>query len=303
MTTKLLLFSALVLIISTTLFITQTKSVSAAELKASPAVIEQVVQPGVSYTVQVTLENTDDKPRPIQIDFRNPVDESGLLLASDYAASSWLNYTERGFILSAGERRELIIEIRVPENVSSGGKYANIIIRSLALSTTPQANISSVVPEIQIPVLLTVPGAINEDMQVEVIEEAPFFIDQNSSVTSKIRVKNTGNIHNLVTPTFLISDYQGDTITYDAPPAVLIPGTATVFEVEWTSPSERGIFKESATISFGSPTNTVSTDENIFISGINLKNVLVVAMLVWIGIYLVSRRNNIQQAFKVLLKG
>ena len=301
-TTRLLLSLALALIISAFVpyFIVSTK---AAELRANPAIIERVVRPGEQTSVTITVENTNDQPLPMQIEFLNPTDRFGAIVNDDYLAAGWLSSNVDSLIIPENDSTQIAFTINTPQDAVSGGKYANIVLKTLRLDGDKNVNSSIVIPEIQIPVLLTVPGEIYEDANINLAKNSPLTVSPNSEVTSVVEVENTGNIHNLIQPKIVIRQNDEIVAEYKSNASIVIPGTSEKFEITWTAPNQNGLYSESAELLFGSPTTELKTAAKTFVVGPSLKNIFIVGLLSWTILYIFPRRKNIAQSIKVLLRG
>lgn len=267
----------------------------------SPAIVEQVLTPGQETNFTITISNNYEKPRPIIITVQKPQNQDGSFVSEKYLASDWIDVSEESFVIPSGVTKKVTFTVSTPAEEEGGGRYANIIFRTLQLSNESTNSGSSVVPEIQVPVLLTVPGDIVEQMEVSLKRDNRLFIGASTEHMTEVYVYNSGNIHNIISPEFTItSKHDDDVDSHTFTPTVLLPGASRTFPVLWTSPSDAGVYYEEATVSYGTPSKVEKSEKHLFISGQPLSRILSMALLTWLILFIYFNHSKLRRAFYIL---
>lgn len=274
------------------------------ELSVSPAIIDAPAAAGerVEKTLQIT--NRSLQALPISIEPQAAIIEGTLIedrVITRFDVSEWIDVSSDTEIYAPGETKKLTFSVTVPFSAAAGGYYAQLSLRSLALESPNQISAGLVFPEITVPVLVTVPGEINE--QISLPDDShifPFYANQAIGQVVDIRVHNTGNVHNLVTPQVKLkkrhSDYE---ITVPLQAAVLLPGTERVFSFPLPELAS-GRYDVRLHLTGGSRSQqVVSTAESLLV-GPSLSRILQTGLIVWAVAFSYHNRMRIKRAYKEL---
>ncbi len=232
---------------------------------------------------------------------QKPQNQDGSFLKDDYIASDWVDVNKQSFVIPSGEQKVVTFTVSPPEDETSGGRYANIIFRTLQLAGDNSSSGGLVLPEIQVPVLLTIPGDIVEQLDVKLLQGSSFFTAKESKLTSEVYVYNSGNIHNLIQPEFIVENAGGAVIeSQQVTPTVILPGAERTFPVEWVSPESAGVYYGKAQVQFGSPRETVISEKNLFINGQPLSHLIFALIGTWTSLYVFFNYKRLYYAFYIL---
>lgn len=298
---KRILFLALLLIISSFCF--HTPHIGASELQVRPAIVEQVLQTGEINSFTISIANPNNQPQPVVVTVQDPINQDGTFVSDTYLATDWISTSEEYVIIPANSFKDIVFNVDVPKESSSGGRYANLVFRTLQLEGVQNNQSSLIFPEIQVPVLFTIPGDINELMSVNLIEKSPKFIAPKSEITSRIEVINNGNIHNIISPKLILNKSSVPIKNLSTSPTIILPGSSKQFTINWTSPSEKGKLTEYAEVSFGTPNQLSVSESNTIYNGQTLTTLVITALATWTVMFLWPRKKNLLSASKILLKG
>lgn len=272
------------------------------QLVVTPAIIDAPAIAGETTKRTIQITNNNDFALPISIEAQAAVIDGEPLegVSSDrYDVSRWVSFEEETYIFESGETRQIPFTITPPFTALSGGHYAQISIRGLALeSSSGQQGL--VFPEIGIPLLVTVPGEILEDARVQDVSLFPRFVTPKEPIDIEIPVENTGTVHNLVRAKIII-EKNGSIITeQELSPAIVLPGTRRIFRGKW-QPDRYGQLDAYVELAYGSDQKIEKSEVEQVIITPPLLYLFMLGILVWVGAYLWPRRQNIAAAFKTIV--
>lgn len=269
----------------------QTPAQNEEKVVISPARVEKELHPGEKshFNIKVTNGKSVEKKFFIKLsEFGADEDESGKPIFSDrpisaHSAFGWFKFPVESITIPSNARREIPVDIEVPENAESGGYYHAIILTEEDPAVKEKGPTVGVVQEVGTLVLIKVPGLIRESGKVkEVVPEKSIFWSQPIKIFT--RFENTGNIH--IKPTGLIEIYnmfgqKEEVMQINSSFSNVLPGTARRFENTW-SPSKLffvlpafGRYKVVSLVSYGLPT-VVSKVEPFYFWLIPIKFILVI---------------------------
>lgn len=271
-------------------------------LSVAPAIIEVASQRGEKVSQVLTIRNGDSDPVPVDIEIQSLLRVSELQVARDpYDAKTWLSLDKESLVLAGNSLEKVALEIHVPDNASPGGHYAQLSVRGLSLQT--QTTASVVIPELIVGVYITVAGDIQESFEVESSSVAPLRTGAGEQITSNVSIKNTGNVHNLVSPTLTLFKNNQRVVSYMAEPYAVLPESSKEFEIIWKAPLERGEYEVQLEASYGSPRVTlIDQQQNLYVTHHPL--LIILSMLVGlVVVYVIEHRKYLKAAYRVLLRG
>lgn len=167
--------------------------------------------------------------------------------------SDWIDIDKKQFVLSERlQVEEITVTIRIPDYAEPGGKYGVVWVSNRdgaseleKLSEEEQGAASAANADVGIPILLTVSGNLNKDIEVErlfttniVGTEQSLFLDSHP-VNAVVQFKNNGNVH--VAPRGRVYFHTGDNFvqdpfaSFDLNPneLVVLPGSSRQFTFTW----------------------------------------------------------------------
>jgi len=187
-------------------------------IKVQPAVIEDMAEPGETYSFTIRVTNVDNIEKTFFLVKQNikSVNEDGLPVfadeqeETDYELSSWIDLPYESVDVPGGESREVPFSIKVPDNASPGSHFGGIFfdLKPPKLRTTG-AGIGFRVGSI---ISLRISGEVVEDVRLREFTAGKLIFD-SPNVDFKIRVENLGN--SLIRPHGLleITDMRGKQVS------------------------------------------------------------------------------------------
>ncbi len=260
--------------------VAQTPSPIEEKVVVSPARVEKELRPGdkVRFNLKVTNDKLLEKKFFVKLsEFGASEDETGKPTFSERPTSShtafdWFKFPIPAIVIPSHARREIPIEIEVPENAESGGYYQAIILSEEDPILREKGPTVGVTQEIGTLVLIKVPGLIREAGTLkEVFPERFIFWSQPIKIFT--RFENTGNIH--IKPTGLIEIYnmfgqKEEVAQINSTFNNVLPGTVRKFENNW-SPAKLlfvlpaiGRYKVVSLVSYGLPSVTSKAEPFYF---------------------------------------
>lgn len=204
------------------------------DLALTPAILEEVVAPGARLETAVVVSNRAMAPLAVRAvvraqagDQRNPVPAN-----PGYDASKWITPQEPTFVLGPGEQRSKTISILAPPEATPGGHYAAVFFEPVKRPTDPAGGGALVSGGVGVRILVTVPGAIVENITVEGPVKLPF-ISIGSKVNAKLLIRNAGNVHLLPDGHLNVTDRRGRSVRQvQLPPQLVLPETERTMNID-----------------------------------------------------------------------
>lgn len=279
----------------------QTADKQAQALAVSPAIIEEVLEPGSKTEGSVLVTNIANVPVPIKASVAGfvpneelPADPEGI-----YRAQSWFDIEEPDFILQPRESHKVEYTITTPEQASPGGHYATIYFQSLIPAEAVSEERLYLSGRIGVLAFLVVKGDIVEKGRIEDFSADRF--QSGDTVGFDLAIKNQGNVHLLPSGSVYIYDWHGKQIAkLPLKPGMVLPGTARVFKLEWKKDSRRGKFTANAELTYGSDGRTLKSREVTFYAIPSLSLIITVALVIIAAIPVYFGRRRILTATRIL---
>lgn len=217
---------------------------ASAGLGVSGAIIERTVDPGETFTHEMSISSDSaSPPMDLTVDIlgmNQTIDGENIELKDDedvapYSARAFLKATPTSFHLEPGESQKVIVEGKIPNNSRPGGRYALIDIHSLPIGN----GTVGIIVAVEVPVRLTISGPSLENAgRIEDLRlEEP--------VTTKLQnisliFRNTGNCHYKAIANAVLKDIRGSAIANASAPmsSYIIPGTSRIFQISAASKKE-----------------------------------------------------------------
>lgn len=175
-------------------------------LKVSPVRLDVKMDPGVTQSLSIIIENISDVSGKLKVsvnDFVAGGDESGrpniILNDNEYAPSHSLKRMIAkvpNFTIGPREKKEVKIPVTVPRDAPGGGYYAAVRFSPADSESDQTLSLSASVGTL---VLLTVNGDLKEELSLESLDArkkdqpGTFFTD-HKDIQAAVRFKNTGNV-------------------------------------------------------------------------------------------------------------
>lgn len=268
-------------------------------IAVSPAIIEGVIKPGEKLKRKITIANSSDSPVPVIYEVSNPMVQDSTALPNEYNATEWTELSKEQAIIPAETSVTLSVTFSPPVGNSDGGRYTNITIRTLQLEQS-DLSATSIIPEISVPVLLTVGDDLRELMSTNIVSAGPVMTTPGSDVESVITVANDGNIHNLVSTRFDISRRDSVVASETLRPAIVLPGTTRTFQITRRTPERRGVLSHQVELTYGSPKQLVTSSKVKTHNGPSLSSILATCLCTLFALFLARNHQNVKKAAAIL---
>ncbi len=275
------------------------------EIAVTPAVVDIPVEPGMSFDSAIRVRNGSDQSLPISVIAQSLIvdDEPlGSINRGRYDVSSWIRFKSSSLLLEPGGSQLVEFTITVPQDASPGGHYAQINMRALQLEKELVSDNTTIIfPEVSVPVILTVPGEINEDVLIVNTDLVPTIISPGSQLQTEVVIENNGNIHNVVRPElFVFSDDSEKPFLYTSEPSVILPQTTKTVPIDWTAPALSGVVRAEIRMTFGTDTQMVKTETDTYIATMNVRSHIALAVATWLVVYIYIHRLNVTPSLRAL---
>ncbi len=170
-----------------------------AGLRVSGAILVTDVSPGETITHQMGVSIRDSDAAMDML-----VDVKGL---GEYSAKDFIAVDKTSFHLEPGGSQDLVVTIRVPQDVSAGGRYAIVYVHSVP---TGEGQVGTAVA-VNVPIYLTIKGSqlIHTGKITELIIGKAV---SGQPVDIFTTLENTGNHHFKVKGEVAVSDASGETL-------------------------------------------------------------------------------------------
>lgn len=209
-------------------------------LSVSPAIVDNTVDPGASFTVPITLANITERAVPIEVSkTRLETDQvPNPAFAGRYDVSSWLAPDTDGFLLQSQANHTINIKVDVPLNAEPGGHYGTIYFGALTPASAQNAGKTVLNARVGVVFLLTVRGDVNAGARLSGPIETKTVQWDAGATNFHFGLQNTGNVHFQPQGQLVVKDLFGRKVkSLPLKPGVVLPGAELKYDVAW----ERGV--------------------------------------------------------------
>lgn len=239
-------------VVSTHSTIAQQAS-SKSALAVSPAINEQVLDPGKPSTTTVRVTNITRVPLPIKSSVKNLILNEQLPSGASkqiYDASAWFTVNPADFILQPNETKSVTVTINTPSQATPGGHYATVYFQPLVPEEALSPSTTYLNARVGVLSFLIVKGDIHERAGVAGLGVPK--LQQFGPIQIRVPVRNEGNVHVLPKGTVTIKDYRGRNVaSLPLSKGMVLPNTTRSFYVNWNNKGSIGPFTISAEIRYG----------------------------------------------------
>jgi len=222
----------------TSLHLSPAAVADGAGLKVWPVKTEKALNGGDAFRETLTVQNLNGEPlllRLYTMDF--DVDSQGGYSFLEpghesYSCARWLGLAETEFELGPGEKREVGVEISVPEVVECGDHYGAVLCEACSVDGEEVGGVG-VTARVASVFYITVPGmgpgsvvACAEISQLRL----PGWVE-NGPVDVAVVLSNTGDVHVDVAAEIAFQDFRGRVFsTVDLGQTTILPGNERVLQ-------------------------------------------------------------------------
>jgi hypothetical protein len=296
--------SFLTVILLTFLFTITALAQQETTISVSPAIVDLPLQKGQSGNAMITIRNGGEFALPISATVQSLFQEDEIISKNDKKASDasdWIKLSDNEFLLAEKEVKKLPITINVPETATSGGHYAQIAIRGLSLERSFESGTSIVLPEVVVTVLITIAGDTTTAVDISKKRILPLFVTPSTDYIARFTVANNGNIHDLLTPVFVVKKNGDEIYRQILTSKISLPNSEKVFNETLQLPDDYGVYQTFIEIMYANGHKiTTSPTETVVITP-PLVLILIVGLLTVLVLYVYHHRQFIGLAMKVLV--
>jgi len=169
-----------------------------------------------------------------------------------YSCAAWLSMEETEFNLAAGESKNVIVTISVPQELEPGGHYAALFFEMVPPEA--QSGVSVAVAG-RIPSLfyITIPGVTGADIitNAEIASLLLPSVVEKGSIEVGVTVRNTGNVHLPIAAKAYFTDFRGREVgELDLGQVIILPNSERVIKATWEGAPFIGKVKTSIVIGY-----------------------------------------------------
>jgi len=210
----------------------------ASNIELSPAKINEVVEPGTTFTQTFRVGNYSGSDQTLHIFMRdftvineqgtpdffenNQLDEE----ARRFALSQWVELPTDSINVKNNTVAEIDAIIKVPEDAEAGGHYGAFFVQTQA----PEAQGTAIGSVVQITslMLINVPGDIEENIIIKkAFTDKSMYFEDAPKITFVTLLENEGSVHGIPAGAFYVSGGKGaknKSIIYNQSQGAVLPG-------------------------------------------------------------------------------
>ena len=169
-------------------------------LGISPLTFELSGSPGEVIENFIKVYNPTDNVIGIRMQIQDiaPAGEEGFITVEPaetetYSLASWIKTEPTELDLQPKEEKYVKFTLTIPENAEPGGHYGTVLASTISISG-PEATGALIIPRIGSLVLLTIPGAMKENLIVKDFSLPHRYFSQGP-ITFSIKLENKGTVH------------------------------------------------------------------------------------------------------------
>lgn len=223
-------------------------------LTISPAIIDNTVDAGMSFSVPITLGNITKRAVPIEVTKgRLETDQSpDAANQGKYDISPWFDISETNFLLPAQDRKTVDVTVNVPKNAEPGGHYATVFFGALAPNDNAGSGATLLNARVGVVFLLTVRGDVHAGAAVDgSIHTKGLQLDAGATPFD-FTLRNTGNVHFQPQGKLVIKDLFGRKVKeIPLPIGIVLPGAEKKYDLSWERGVRPGIYSASIKVDTG----------------------------------------------------
>lgn len=233
----------------------QESAASASALAVSPAILEQVLEPGKPAAFTLQVSNITNFPLPVKAMVRNFVVQSPDLEKTERErldASQWFTIQEPDFILQPKQTRTVKGILQPPADAEPGGHYATIYFQPLIPQQALSPATAYMNSQVGVLAFLIVKGDITRTVEYANNLHAPNLV-QGGPVNFTFSLRNTGSVHAMPTGKLSLYDSQGRLAHQLALPInVILPDGTKEYTLAWENAPAIGMYRAELEVTYSS---------------------------------------------------
>lgn len=272
-------------------------------IKISPLIFNIELSPGKTYHYKLTIENLTKAPLPVRASLENfaTTDEEGGYNFQNNKPNpllSWIKLSQNEMLLPARSKQTINVTVSIPQKVSLGGYYGILFLEPLVSQKTINGNLISA--KVGTLFLANI-GVTAKDTKAEVLTLNLPLITENHSLPLLLRVQNNGLNHFSAKPTLELKPLFGKKETIDIEEKFVFPGKVRRWEQDLSLKNKwRGIYKATLRVSTG---EGKYIEKSSYVISFPVSKVLLIFFIITICIFILTRKQRVSKAIRILLKG
>ncbi len=240
------------------------QSKAAVSLRVTPAILSLEAEPGATGEQPIAISNEGTEAVEIVTGVEPYQGATGM-----YSAVDWIKVEPATFTLNAGESREAMVQIEVPDDLDAGGRYALVTFTSGG-GGGDEGSGASVAAKLGAAILLVVDGKGDLTESAELAGFGPV-LEPDGRVGFRALLSNSGNVH--LRPSGGVEILGADGVPYGSleipEERTVLPGNEALLSAVGSLPvDENATYTASAEIHFGE--DGVATGEVSFAPTVDL---------------------------------
>ncbi|MBR3180516.1 hypothetical protein IKF63_00325 [Candidatus Saccharibacteria bacterium] len=255
---KTILKILILLLFSLIIFRPSPVKAAGAVMKISPVATEVYIKAGKAQNYQFTLENTGDEDFSFKL-YTGPYNVTNENYDADLSSETSYNQIQRwitfqddsgSFVreptlsLKAGEKRNIIYRVSVPEGFPEGGQYCVIYAESVSDGDSGNDNLSvGLDSHSRVSLIILGHGHGNTENIAEITDFSLTKFFTMGNIEADTKVKNSGNTDFLTSYQLEVKTLFGKTIYSYKDNFAVLPETERKFKTSWGDTPLFGIYR------------------------------------------------------------
>lgn len=249
---------------------TFAQTTSGINLTLTPTFLSLHTDPGKEITGKFTVKNNNNVSEDLELSlvkFKSSNTDRGIALSdvpSDDPFKEWIKFSDNSFTLASNQQKTVTVTISTPKDAALGYYYGVLVSRKKNVEKGGGAVIAGAPA---IPILLDV-RSDNAKREMQLVSlTTDNFINEYLPVNFHVKVKNTGNIHGVVSGSIFIDSLSKKEIGFinvNEGRGNILPSSERTFDASWSDGFAVRVPKQenghSVTDSKGNPTYRTNFD-------------------------------------------
>lgn len=227
---------------------------SQSALAVSPAIVEEVLDPGKPVEFTVRVNNITNFPLPIKGTAQSFTVQSEELEKTERSrldVSQWIHIDEPDFILQPKQTRTVKGSIIPPKDAPPGGHYATIFFQPLVPSEALTPSTAYLNAKVGVLTFLVVKGEMTQGAGFKSGLKTDSWISRGPAKFT-FSIHNSGNVHLMPQGRLVIYDWRGARVTtLELPSKIILPNATKEYLLEWSAPHALGKYRAELEVSYG----------------------------------------------------
>ncbi len=228
------------------------QTVNTSSLAVDPSIVQQIIAPGSSKSFAIDVINVLGEPLPVHL---SVVPMDGYI---NDPAINWVSFPEPDIILQPKQVQSVGVNVSVPKNGEPGGHYLTIYATPLVPVNSLTSKQAHQLVRVGVLTSIIVKGKIVQNESITGFRANKGFY-LSTPVNFNVGLKNSGNIHLLITGNVSIYNYSDKKVkTLAFPASIILPKTSKNISLTWNHPWALGPYTARVSLIYGTNHNSVT---------------------------------------------